>query len=235
MPKEAIFIPGLLCSGDLFGPQREGLSDLLEMAIGDHRRHATLGETAQDILSGAPERFVLAGLSMGGYISFEIMRRAGERVQALVLMDTTARPDTPEQSRFRRELIATARSEGLEPVIDMLLPKFLAPENARKPEVAGLVRRMARETGVEAFCRQQEMIMARPDARAALGEIACPTLVIVGAQDALTPPELAEEIAGHIAGARLEVIPDAGHLATIENPAGVTAAIRSFLEAVSGR
>lgn len=227
---KAVFVPGLLCTGDLFAGQETALGGILDISIGDHRSHDSFPAMAAHILEHAPERFVFAGLSMGGYAGFEIMRQAGERVEALILMNTSARADTPEQTERRKGLVETARTKGLDTVVDGLLPAFLAEQNLGREDLAGLVRNMARETGLDAFVRQQAAIMGRADSHMTLAAISCPTLVIAGANDTLTPPDLAEEIAGGISGARLKVIDQCGHLSAIEQPDAVSAAIKSFLE-----
>lgn len=225
----AIFVPGLLCTGELYSAQVESLGGL-DIAIGDHRSHESMGAIAGHILGSAPERFVLAGLSMGGYVAFEIMRQAPERIEALVLLDTSARPDAPEQTARRQELIDVAQTQGIDPLVDILLPVFLSEQHQANNDLTEAVRAMARETGVEAFVRQQQAIIHRADSHMTLRLIACPTLVIVGANDVLTPPDLAEEIAEGIPGAELCVIDDCGHLSAIEQPGAVNDAIASFLQ-----
>jgi len=232
MAESAIFIPGLLCTRDLFVPQLDELDGRLDITIGDHTLHDNIFDAAKQILEDAPERFVLAGLSMGGHISLEIMRQAAGRVIALMLMDTTARPDMPEQIKFRQELIEMSRNDGLDPVVDILLPKYLGESSQRDPQLVSTVRAMANETGIDAFARQQSIIIGRPDSRPTLGGIECPTLVIVGEGDVLTPPEISQEIASGISGAKLEIIPDAGHLSSLENPAVVNKVIKAFLDEV---
>jgi pimeloyl-ACP methyl ester carboxylesterase len=228
--KKAVFIPGLLCTEALYAPQIEALRGRLDIAVADHRRHATMRDIASHILSGAPERFVLAGLSMGGYISFEIMRQAADRVEALILLDTSARPDVPEKTEARKRQMALAAEQGIAPVIEELLPAFIAEERLGDDALTGTIRRMAEDTGPDAFARQQAAIMTRPDSRPALAGISCPALVGVGEKDVLTPPELAREIARAIPGATLEIIPDCGHIATLEQPEAVNAAIIGFLD-----
>lgn len=228
--REAIFIPGLLCTQALFSHQISALSDRLNIAVADHRRHSTVADIAASVLADAPERFTLAGLSMGGYVCFEIMRQAGERVEALILFDTTARPDPPEQSERRRSLMALAREEGIGPVIEQMLPLFIPEHRMSDEHLTGALRDMAETTGVDAFIRQQQAIIQRVDSRPTLAEIDCPTLMIVGEEDILTPPELAREIVAGIDGARLETIPGCGHISTLEKPDAVNEFIAGFLD-----
>ena len=227
---DAVFVPGLLCTRALFAPQIGDLSGLLDISVGDHREDETLPAIARRILSAAPDTFVYAGLSMGGYIGFEILRQARERVKALVLLNTSARADTPDKAEGRQAMIALAEAEGIDAVVEAHLPAFLSEQHLAREDLTSTVREMARATGVETYLRQQAAIMSRPDSREMLGEIDVPTLVIVGAEDTLTPPDLAQEMADGIPSADLVVIEGCGHLSTIERPQAVNDAMRSFLQ-----
>jgi pimeloyl-ACP methyl ester carboxylesterase len=168
---------------------------------------------------------------MGGYIAFEIMRQAPQRVLKLALMDTGARPETAEQTARRQGPMAMARAGKLIEVADESFVFFVHPNRHGDVALRDTVRAMAEETGVEAFLRQQQAIMRRPDSRPTLAAIRCPTLMLVGEQDEGTPPELAREIAAAIPGARLVIVPDSGHLSTIEQPQAVTKALVEWLQA----
>jgi pimeloyl-ACP methyl ester carboxylesterase len=228
-PLPLVLVPGLLCSARLYGPQVAALWPFGPVIVADHRRDATMETIAFRILADAPPRFALAGLSMGGYIAFAMLRLAPERIVKLALLDTSARPDLPEQKEARAKLIAMAEAGKLNDVVDMLAPRFLHPSRINDETLRGTVRAMADETGVEAFVRQQKAIMARPDSRPLLGAIKCPTLVLVGDGDELTPPALAQEIAAGIGGSTLTVVPDCGHLSTLEKPDTVNAALAAWL------
>jgi pimeloyl-ACP methyl ester carboxylesterase len=184
---------------------------------------------AARILADAPPRFALAGLSMGGYVAFAILRLAPERVVKLAFLDTSARPDTAEQSAAREKFIGLARAGKLGEVVETLTPRFLHRNRHNDEALKRVVREMAADTGVEAFVRQQQAITSRPDSRPLLASIRCPTLVVVGEGDELTPPELAKEICTGVSGARLVVVPDCGHLSTIEKPEAVNAALAEWL------
>jgi pimeloyl-ACP methyl ester carboxylesterase len=186
---------------------------------------------AQRILSLAPPRFALAGLSMGGYVAFEVLRQAPERVVKLALLDTTARPDVPEQTEQRRRQIEMARTGRFDGIAELLFPRFVAAARHTDRALEDIVRTMARDTGAEAFVRQQTAIMHRADSRPMLAAIGCPTLVLVGEQDALTPPDRAAEMAAAIPDVRRVVVPDCGHLSALEQPETVTRALVSFLTA----
>src|SRR5690606_14381560 len=159
--------------------------------------------------------FALAGLSYGGYIALAMMRRAPERIDRLALLDTSARPDTPEQTAARHAFIIMAAEGRFDEAVATLTPRFVHANRRDDAALMANVRRMADETGAEAFVRQEKAIISRGDSRLLLTKIKCPTLVLVGEGDELTPPNLAQEIAGGIAGARLVVVPDCGHLSTI--------------------
>ncbi len=226
-----VLIPGLNCSARLYAEQIPALWRFGPVTIADHTRDDSMAAIASRILAAAPPRFALAGLSMGGYIAFEIMRQAPGRVAKLALMDTGARPETAEQTARRQAPMALARAGKLMQVADNSFVFFVHPDRHTDVALRDGVRAMAEETGVEAYLRQQQAIMTRPDSRPGLSAIACPTLVLVGAQDQGTPPELAQEIAGSIAGARLVTVPDCGHLSTIERPQAVTQALVAWMQA----
>jgi pimeloyl-ACP methyl ester carboxylesterase len=226
-----VLVPGLLCSARLYASQIAALWPRGQVAVADHRRDDTMEAIAARILKEAPPHFALAGLSMGGYIAFAMMRLAPERIVKLALLDTSARPDLPEQKAGREKFIAMAQAGKLNDVVETLTPKFLHRNHAKDEGLKKIVRDMAHDTGPDAFVRQQKAIMGRQDSRPLLSEIGCPTLVLVGDADELTPPELAREIAADILGSRLVVVPDCGHLSTIEKPEAVNAAMIEWLKA----
>jgi pimeloyl-ACP methyl ester carboxylesterase len=226
----SVLIPGLLCTPRLYTEQMTALWAFGPVTIADHTRDNTIAEIARNLLAAAPPRFALIGLSMGGYISFEIMRQAPQRVAKLGLLDTSARPETPEQTAGRREQIALARAGRFAEVPDRQYPNLVAPDHQGDEGLRRVVRVMAEQIGPEAFERQQTAIMARPDSQPGLGAIRCPTLMLVGDQDALTPPERAREIAAGIPGARLVTVPNCGHLSTLERPDEVSRALTELLQ-----
>lgn len=226
-----VLLPGLLCDDRLWKPQVEALSDIADILIADMTRDETMSGMAVRELADAPESFALAGLSMGGYAAFEIMRSAPERVSRLALLDTGARADTPEQTTRRKDLIGLAERGEFKAVSPRLLPLFVHEDRLSDAPLIEDIAEMANGVGKDAFLRQQKAIMARPDSRPGLAAIGCPTLVLCGRQDVLTPPELSEEIAGMIPGADLVLIDDCGHLATMERPDAVNAALRAWMAA----
>jgi pimeloyl-ACP methyl ester carboxylesterase len=228
-----LLLPGLASDAELFGPQLEDLAVVADVRVADLSRHDTMAELAADALAQAPwPRFALGGISMGGYVAYEILRQAPQRVSALALIDTSARPDTPESTENRRRLMALAERD-YPAVVDALLPKLMTPGHAADPRLAKVVRDMAQRIGPEGFVRQEHAIIGRADSRPDLARIACPTIVIAGADDQLMPREIhAEQVAG-IRGAELCIVDDCGHLSTIEEPAKVNAALRRWLARVS--
>lgn len=223
-----LFLPGLLCDARLWRDQVEGLSAQTAPVVADLTLNSSLPAMAARALAAMPERFALAGLSMGGYVALEVMRQAGARVERLALFDTSARPDTPEAARQRRGLMALTRRGAFRGVTPRLLPRLLHPANLDGP-LAAEVMAMAERVGRDAFLRQQEAILGRPDSRGDLAGIAVPTLVVAGEEDVLTPPELAREIAAGIPGAALHLVPGCGHLPSMEAPEVVTALLRDWL------
>ncbi len=224
-----VLIPGLLCTPRLYADQLPELWRIGPVTVAVHHRDDSLSAIARRILSTAPQRFALVGLSMGGYVSFEILRQAPERVLKLALLDTNARSDTPEQSEQRRAQMEMARSGRFAEVVEKIFPRWVHARRWGDESLKRVVRTMAQEVGPEGFIRQQTAIMGRPDTRAGLDTIRCPALVIVGDGDVLVPSEHAEEMANGIPGARLVTIADSGHLSTLEQPAAVTKALVEFL------
>jgi pimeloyl-ACP methyl ester carboxylesterase len=227
-PLPVVLIPGLLCTPRLYVEQIPALWRCGPVTVADHTRDDSMGRIARRILSLAPPRFALIGLSMGGYIAFEILRQAGDRVTKLALLDTTARPDLPEQTEQRKRQIEMAESGKFRGIAELLFPRFVAAARHGDRALQDTVRSMADDTGAEAFVRQQTAIMNRIDSRPGLAGIACPTLVLVGEQDVLTPPDRAAEMAAGIPRATQIVVPDCGHLSTLEQPQAVTRALTDF-------
>jgi pimeloyl-ACP methyl ester carboxylesterase len=224
-----VLVPGLLCSATVFAPQVAALWPLGQVTVADHRQDASIDAIAARILADAPPRFALAGLSMGGYIAFAMQRLAPERVARLALLDTSARADNAEQITARDETIAMAEAGRFAEVVEMIMPRFLHKDRLGDETLKRIVREMAADTGVNAFVRQQKALIARIDSRPLLTNIKCPTLVLVGDGDMLTPLKLSQEIANGISGAQLVVLPDCGHLSTLERPEAVDSALAEWL------
>jgi pimeloyl-ACP methyl ester carboxylesterase len=229
-PIPIVLVPGLFCSPRLYAEQISPLWKYGPVTVADHTRDDSMAAIARRILSTAPPRFALAGLSMGGYIAFEVMRQAPERVVKLALLDTAAQPDAAEQIAIRRAQIELAKSGRYSEVPRALFPRLVHPSRHGDEALRKTVLTMAEEPGAEAFVRQQTAIMNRPDSRPTLGAIACPTMVLVGDSDQLTPPDRAREMAGAVTHARLVIVAESGHLSTIEQPRRVTQAMAEWME-----
>jgi pimeloyl-ACP methyl ester carboxylesterase len=210
----------------------EALANVADFWIPDLRTQPTIREMGQSVLDEAPfSTFALAGLSMGGYVAMEMMRRAPGRVARLALLDTRAKPDTPEESERRRELIRLAQTErGFTPVTNRMLPLLVHPSRVKDAPLVKVIRDMAERTGIEGFVRQQTAIIGRPDSRPGLKDINVPTLILCGREDAITPLARHEDMAALIPGSRLEIIEECGHLSTLEQPEEVNRAVRAWLE-----
>jgi pimeloyl-ACP methyl ester carboxylesterase len=224
-----LLLSGLLSDGALWRAQVDDLADLAAPEIPDLGRDDTIAGMALRALAAAPPRFALAGLSMGGYVALEIMRRAPGRVSRLALLGTSARTDTPEQAERRREAIRLAEGGDFGSVADRMLPNLVHPDRLSDEGLVSAIRAMAERLGKDGFLRKQRAIMGRVDSRPHLSRIACPTLVLCGREDASTPLALSEEMASLVPAARLAVFERCGHMSAMERPAEVTAALRRWL------
>jgi pimeloyl-ACP methyl ester carboxylesterase len=226
-----VLLPGLLCDQRLFAPQLPALAASVEPVVPDLTQDDSIGAMAERALAMAgPERFALAALSMGGYVALEIMRRAPERVTRLALLDTQARADTEEARSRRRGLMELSEKGEFLGVTSRLMPLLIHADRLGDTALTGLIQAMAESIGKEGFLRQQRAILDRPDSRPVLPRIACPTLVLAGREDAITPPELQIEMAQAIPQATLVLLPGCGHLAPLERPEAVTRQLLAWLE-----
>jgi len=229
MPEPLVLLPGLLNTRRLYERQIADLADLAEVVVPELWHHDSIGAMAEATLKMAPERFALGGFSMGGYVSFEILRRAPERVTRLALMDTQATPDTPEATARRKGFIEQTRLGRFHGVQPSLLPQIVHRENLDDQAVIQPIVEMAAEVGADGFCRSQTAMIARADSRPLLVEIKQPTLVLVGRQDIATPLVRSQEMAADISHSQLVVIEKSGHMTPLEKPAEVSAALRRWL------
>ncbi len=222
-------MPGLLDDERLWQHQAAHLGAHHALVTADLSGHDSIAALAAAALAKAPaERFALLGLSMGGYVAMEIMRQAPERVLALALLDTNSRPDSAPAIEMRKSMMALARTD-FQAVIDSLTPRLLHPDHLADRAIVKVIEDMAHSVGPAAFERQQTAIMGRIDSRPSLQRIRCPSLVLCGREDLLTPLELHEEIAGLIPGARLVVVEHCGHMSALEQPQQVSAALTAWL------
>ncbi len=223
-----ILLPGLLCDAALWRAQIDALADVAAASVADLTLDDTVGGMAGRVLAAAPPSFALAGLSMGGYVAFEIMRRAPERVTRLALFDTSAAPDTDKRAAQRRRLVESLKVGRFRGVTRRMLPELLHPSHVDGP-VGEAVMAMAERVGADAYRRQQHAILSRPDSRPLLPAVSVPTLVAVGDGDRVTPIAKAREIHAGIAGSALHLFEDCGHLPALEKPEETSALLREWL------
>lgn len=230
MVEPLVLLPGMMCDARLFAHQLLHLGrDRAVMVAPIH-----LGERVEEIASGLldqlPQRFALAGLSMGGIIAMELFRRAPERITRLCLMDTDVQADTPLIAAAREPMIVGAKAGRLDEVMrEAMRPEYLAPTSNRM-QILEQVYAMGRDMGAEVFVRQSRALQRRPDQQGTLRKIKVPTLVMCGAHDVMTPVKRHNFMAELIPGAQLQVIENAGHLPTLETPDVVTRALGQWLE-----
>jgi pimeloyl-ACP methyl ester carboxylesterase len=224
-----VLVPGLNCSARLYAAQLPELWRFGPVTVADHTRDDTMAAIARRILDTAPPRFALAGLSMGGYVALEIVRQAASRVARLALLDTGARADPPEAAQTRKARMALAQSGRFDEMSNAMWPLLVHPDRRADAALKADYLAMCHDVGPQGFVRQQKAIMGRADSRPLLASIRCPALVLVGAQDELTPPHLADEMAAGISGARLVQVADCGHMSTMERPQAVTRALVEWM------
>lgn len=225
-----VLLPGLACDAELWRAQWSVLAARHWPAISDaHHRADTIPAMAELVLSEHPGELVLVGASMGGRVALEAARRAPERVQGLALLGSTARADSETLRATRQQAIEMFQAgEGddvLEANVWFVFDRSAWDDQALLDRYLAMVRR----TSVPQLVRQNRAMMAAADARAGLGAIRCPTLVVCGEGDTITPPECSREIAAGIAGAQLHLLPDCGHMLTMEKPQHVNALLMDWL------
>jgi pimeloyl-ACP methyl ester carboxylesterase len=224
-----LLVPGLVSSPRIFAPVIPALWRYGPVMVANHIRDDSIGAIARRILAEAPPRFALAGHSMGGYVAFEIMRQAPERVAKLALINTQARPDTPDISERRRGQIARAKAGEFHAILDELFPLFVHPSRRDNADLRKLIHDMGDDLGADAFVRQQTAVIGRADSRPTLAAIKCPTLVLTGDKDNTIPNKLSVEIADGIPGAKLTILPDCGHMPQPEQPQATADALAAWL------
>ena len=224
-----VLLPGTLCTEALFAPQVAALADVADAEVLPLKIGATIAACAAAILRQAPERFVLAGFSQGGVVALEIMRQAPQRVCKLCLISTNPRGSTPQNLETWARWQSEARAGNFADIV-RFHTNYVghALENV---DARNTVEEMAFAVGVKTFLLQLEMLASRSDSRPSLGEIRCPTLLIGGCQDVVTPPELQREMQKLIPHAAF--VPLAcGHYAPLEQSQRVAALLRAWLTEV---
>lgn len=213
-----ILIPGLLCNAKLWEPLLEIARPSSAVVILNINDYSTIEDMAKAILKQVEGAFYLGALSMGGYVAFEILRQAPDRVKKLALFNTTALPDTPEQTKFRLEMIDLAQKIEFSTFFSRLLPRFLSKTSLQDQNLVKTVKKMAMEAGKDVYIRHQKAIIGRVDSRPLLPHITCPALVIAGEEDVLTPAPAMQEMAQIIPNSEFFQVAQAGHLTPLESP-----------------
>jgi pimeloyl-ACP methyl ester carboxylesterase len=213
----------------LYAAQVAALKADYECTVFAFRGHDSLGGMAEELFANTPARFTLIGLSLGGYLAFEIIRRQLQRLERLVLMDTTAVADHPARRAGRHADIVKVGEGGIEALIPELPSRWLHPSHVQRVELTNLMSEMARSIGARGQFNQQTAMLARPDSHDDLARVRVPTLVMCGRDDPVTPVRDHEAMAAKIPGARLEIIENCGHLSTIEQPESVNRVLIDWL------
>ena len=223
-----ILLPGMACDAELWQHQQAALAQQRPLRVADvHHRADSLPAMAALLLTEQPGRLLLAGCSLGGMLAMEVARQAPQRVRGLALLGTTARPDTPELLALRTQAIAQFEQGGVAPLIraNAMFAFYPAHAGALTERYLAMILR----AGTPGLIRQNRAVMARQDLRPHLAALACPTLVVGGLDDQLTPPECSREIAAAIPQARLHLLADCGHMLTWEQPQAVTQLLGDWL------
>lgn len=238
--RPVVLVHGFPLHGEMWRPQHDAVPhgftlitpDLRGLGSSSGPPARSLDEHADDLLALLRhlglERAIIGGLSMGGYVTFAIYRKAPQRFAAMVLADTRAEADSEDARAARIELQGAARQRGVEAVLDAMMPKLIGPSARHAGTVEPRVRAIAAANGAEGIIDALEALRTRLDSTSTLASIRCPVLVIVGAEDALTPPAVAEGMVRAIPGARLSVVPGAGHMSNLEQPEAFDAALWDF-------
>jgi pimeloyl-ACP methyl ester carboxylesterase len=224
-----LLLPGMLNDERLWKAQITALGEYANISVADMTKGESIAEIAANVLAAAPEgRFALAGLSLGGYVALEIMRTAPDRVLGLALLDTSARPDTEESTAKRNAQIAQA-ADDWPGVVKALQSKLVHTAHLENTALIDVMTAMANDLGKDVFARQQRAIISRIDSRPFLHQIACPTLILCGREDQVTPLETHEELAVAIPAATVEIVDHCGHVSALEQPLPVIVAMEAWL------
>lgn len=217
-PDPVVLISGQLLTDALWAPQVAALEDRFDLTIADNAGADTIAGMAEKVLAQAPARFGLCGHAMGGFIAFEILRRAPERVSRLALLSTLAPADTPAQTERREGYLRLVEAGRFDEVARERVPMLTSPARRQDAALIAAIAGMAAATGAETFLRQQRAIMTRTDSRPSLAAIACPTLIVFGEADGIVNRGHQDEMLAAIPDARLEILEGCGHLMTLEQP-----------------
>jgi pimeloyl-ACP methyl ester carboxylesterase len=224
----------LICDQTVWQAQIDGLADMAECSVADYGSLDSLTAMAEAALRTAPDRFSVAGHSMGGRVALEIYRRAPERVARIALLNTGYLPLAAgaageEEKRKRGELVALAQSQGMRAMLRQWLPPMIDSRRINDAAlVNSIVEMMSRKTP-EIFAAQVRALLGRPDASGVLEQIRRPALLLTGREDGWSPPAQHQAMSAKIPGSRVVIVPDSGHMSMMEQPAEVTSALRAWL------
>ena len=218
-----------LCDERLYAAQVAALGTAYDCRVFVFREQDSMASMAESLLAQTPPRFTLIGLSLGGYVAFEVIRRQLHRLERLALLDTTASADSATRKAGRLADMAKVRAGGIEALIPELPARWLLPAHAQRADLVAVMTAMARSVGAQGQLNQQQAMLGRPDSHDDLATVQVPTLLICGADDKVTPIADHEAMAARVAGSRLEFVQDCGHLSTIEQPEAVTRLLADWL------
>jgi pimeloyl-ACP methyl ester carboxylesterase len=226
-----VLLPGLVCDREVWAAQEQALGQDCSVYVMPHfYSHSSLAGMARAVLEMAPERFALAGHSMGGRVAFQIMAEAPERVERLALFSTGVIPASPEEPAKRQPMIDLSRAQGMAALAAAWLPMIVHPERLRELAFMDRLTAMICRASPEIYEGQVKALLTRPDFRPLLPTISCPTLVACGRQDLWSPLAQHREIAAGIPHAKLAIIEDSAHMVTVESPDAVSALLRNWME-----
>jgi pimeloyl-ACP methyl ester carboxylesterase len=225
-----VLLPGLVCDATVWAHFSAALDGRAATAIPGYDSLDSLGAMAEKVLRDAPPRFALAGHSMGGRVALEILRRAPQRVAALALLDSGVHPLASgeagqREAAGRHELLQIARDQGMAAMAARWVQGMVWKPRLGESALISSVIDMFARSSADIFAAQIRALLARPDASGLLPDIRCPALVLCGEDDAWAPAPRHREMAARIPGAVLELIPECGHMCTLERPAEVTRAL----------
>ena len=223
-----LLLPGMMCDARQWGPQVAGID--LPIFHADTIKTDNFSDMAASVLASAPDRFAVAGLSMGGILAFEMWRQAPGRITHMALLDTNPHAEAAERQTLRWEQIEQAASGRLrELAIESMKPLYLAQAHRDNEQLLELILSMALDLGPDVFRTQSLALQNRVDSVATLATIDCPALIMCGDEDTLCPVAYHELMASEIPQARLQVIENCGHLSSLEQPQVVTTALNELL------
>ncbi len=222
-------LPGLLCDASVWREQAAVLGTDIDIRIADFYGFTSITAMAHSVLDQAEGTFALAGHSMGGRVAMEVVRLAPERVTRLMLLDTGLAPQAAGEAEKRAALVDLAQREGMAALAAVWLPPMVHPDRRGDKSLMDPLTDMVCRATPDIFAGQVRALLDRPDAAPGLADIRCPTLIVCGRQDAWSPLPQHRDIAARIAGARLAIIEESGHMTTVEQPAQVTACLDRWL------